>query len=86
MSAAHRSATESTFVMPKLHGLREQIDAIRWSVLDVLVALDEIERAHRTAAKAQLRAVCNSINVLGLDANKVNSDAEEYQPGSSEVR
>jgi hypothetical protein len=80
MSNAHGTATaESAFVLPKLHGLREQIDAIRWSVLDVLVALDEIERAHRTAAKAQLRAVCNSINALGLDANKANSEAEEYR-------
>ena len=82
MSTAHGSqSTETPFVMPKLHGLREQIDAIRWSVLDVLEALDEIERAHRTAAKAQLRSVCNRINVLGLDANKANSEAEEYRAG-----
>ena len=67
-------------ILPKIREARRIADEARRSLLDAVVWLDEVEndlaRVNQNAAYATLE----DFDLFGPDANRLDSEAREYQP------
>lgn len=84
MSSPNRTkdsaAAAVAVILPKLQELRRLADAARWGLLDVIVWADEIEDDLTGSSKRALHAALDDLDCTGLTANRLDSEAREYQP------
>lgn len=73
-------ATVPSIILPKVREARRIVEAARWGLLDVLIWLDEIQDDMTRGQQAKLRAAMDDLDVLGLTANRPDTNAREYQP------
>lgn len=74
------AASVAAVILPKLQELRRLADAARWGLLDVIVWADEIEDDLTGRSKRALHAALDDLDCTGLMANRLDSEAREYQP------
>jgi hypothetical protein len=58
----------------------KQVTKLTDAAMALFGTLYDLERAMKQSAKARLAAELDRLDVFGLTANKVNAEAEEYQP------
>jgi len=67
-------------VLSRVREARRLSEATRWTLLDLTVRLGEIEDSIVLGNKAALRAALDELDLTGLAANRLDSEAREYQP------
>ena len=67
-------------ILPKIQEARRIADAARWSMLDVVIWLTEVEDDIVRGSKAALHATLDDLDLTGPAANRVDTEAREYQP------
>ena len=81
------SAAElAAVILPKLQELRRLADVARWGLLDVIIWANEIEDDLTRGTKSTPRVAPVDLDVIGLTANRLDSEAREYQPDSDPDR
>ena len=74
------AASMAAVILPKLQELRRLADAARWGLLDVIIWANEIEDDILKGSQSAVRAALDDLDIAGLTANRLDSEAREYQP------
>lgn len=74
------TTTAPDAVRSRVREARRLSEAARWTLLDLTVRLNEIEDSIVKRNKAALRAALDELDLTGLNANRLDSEAREYQP------
>lgn len=78
--AKDSAAPVAAVILPKIHELRRLVDAARWGLLDVIIWANEIEDDILKGSNPTRRAALDDFDFSDLTANRVDSEAREYQP------
>lgn len=81
-AASEGCATTTPYgaILSRVREARRLSEATRWTLLDLAVRLDEIEDSIVMSNKAALRTALDELDLTGLVANRLDSEAREYQP------
>ena len=74
------AASMAAVILPKLQELRRLADAARWGLLDVIIWANEIEDDILKGSQSAVRAALDDLDIAGLTANRLDSEAREYRP------